>query len=151
MSCREGVKLVVQKESLLGGHRSSLAEKVYPPGSRSPRILARQARRLLSLILNVRDPNLLNIAHISPCPDFLISNAVRRMIAAAIYSPSLTIFALMVERALDPTPDERAGPDAPPRSVPPGYRWMPLHVISFAASFVRAFCDIISLLPFFNF
>lgn len=146
---REGVKIVVQTEPLLAGDLASEVERVYPPGSRSPSAHAKQARRILALVCNVRNPEELRITDLTPSPYFLVSKAVERMIAAAIYSPGLTSFALMVERWLDNSVDPNAEPGAAPKTVYPGPRWMPLHVISFSATFVRAFFGIEFLHFFF--
>lgn len=149
---RDGVKIIVQTEPLLdpglvddsdvsesGDFVPGLeVERVYPPMSRSPSAHTQQARRILSVICNVKNPEALQISDLTPRPEFLVSKAVERVIAAAIYSRGVTTFALMVERWLDNSVDPKAPPDAPPRTVYPGPRWMPLHLISFGATFVRA-------------
>ncbi len=82
------------------------------------------------------DPDKMKITDLTPSAYFLVSKAAERLISAAIYSPGVTSFALMVERSMDPTPDPNANPGDPPKTIPPGLRWMPLHLISYSATFV---------------
>lgn len=146
---REGVKIVVQQESLFG--EDSGVERVYPPMSRPPPAHAAQARRLLALICGIQNPDEMKITDLTPSADFLVGKAVERMTTAAIYSPGIVNFALMVNSWFDHSVDPDANPDDPPKPVYPGLRWMPLHVISFGATFVRSFSVIVSSFLFLTF
>lgn len=125
--CHIGARIVPQSYSYLAG---SPEAKLYPAQSRPPGQHARQAAELLAQICGIDRPEDLRSNNLFPGVDFFVGPAVERLATGAIYEVGIEVFAIMVQSVMDKEKDEKYTP-------PPGEKWMPLHLLSFAATFVR--------------
>lgn len=110
--------------------------KVYPPQSHTVSEHSENALKLLARICGTSDVSQLKTNSLILGIDFLVSPAVEKLVHVAIYTVGYDVFASFVANEVKP--------DTKSAGVQKSDYWLPLHTISFAASFVSDFSKYLS-------